>query len=78
MTATATTAPMAIPAIAPPLIEFGFTGTAVAELLAARPVPEVEVDSPIVDVVAVDVVDGSPKGVGCATEELVVVRTVLL
>ena len=72
------TAPRTIPATAPPLIEFGFTGTAVAELLAAGPVLEVELDLPIVDVLAVEVVDGSSKGVGRATEELIVVRTVLL
>lgn len=50
---------MTIPAIAPPLTDFGFAVTAVAELLAAKPVFEVELASPAVDVLAVEVVDGS-------------------
>lgn len=59
MAKTPRTDPMTVPAIAPPLIDFCITGTGAAELLAARPVPVVELASTVGDVLAVEVVDGS-------------------
>lgn len=58
MTATPTTIPTTVPAIVLPFIDPEFMGTAVAELLAATPVPEVD-SSTVVDVLVVEVVNGS-------------------
>lgn len=59
MAAAPTTDPTTVPAVAPPLIDFGFTGTAVAELLVAKPVFEVELASPAEDVLTMEVVGRS-------------------
>lgn len=74
MAAMPKTDPTTVPAIAPPLIEFFVTGTAVTEVIPTRPDPEVELEATVVDVL-----DRSKGvGVGSTNEELVVARTVLL